>query len=54
VNFNPQQTLRNNHLFFGFTKSSRIVAKFLWALDQRPLAALRSPARVNLGFAKTA
>jgi hypothetical protein len=40
MNCNPQQTLRNNHLFFGFTKSSRIVAKFLWALDQRPLAAL--------------
>ena len=40
MNFNPQQTLRNNHLFFGFSRSSRIVAKFLWALDQRPLAAL--------------
>ena len=25
MNFNPQQTLRNNHLFFGFGKSSRML-----------------------------
>jgi hypothetical protein len=25
MNFNPQQTLRNNHLFFGFGRSSRML-----------------------------